>query len=246
MFGNNYFNSNTFGMNSGSLESFQGRIVGPSEIVPYANIVETAYPPYAISSEPFVGLKLFLRDSLANRGTPADRVRYLETVEYPDPYGRKDTNGRPLPSGVRVLHKIFEGTGAIIRETDNHKMIDGYWLITMPVPKSQLAQQLNNLGFVLTKLENEFGIVYQDVCDINISGRCPLIDTERALSQVSIPSAYKDYLMTSDNSPYKLGYIQRINDEYMILRTRWCLPRNNMFEHVNMITTSMQTIFRYR
>lgn len=219
------FNStfNAYGA-SNSVENFQNRILGPTEIVPYSDIVMQAYPPYAISMEPFVGLKVLVRDTQAHKGTPQARLQFLD--QY-------------APS-------LLQNQGVIIRETNNKIMMDGYWVITMPVPKTQLRQQLANLGKVLSDLERSFGIVYQDMVDINISGRCPLIDTELSLSQVSIPRIYHQYLVSSDNSPYKLGYIVRINDEYLVLRTRWQLPRNDMFENVSFITTAIQSMFRYK
>lgn len=207
-----------------TIETFQSRIIGPTEIVPYSDIVMQAYPPYAIASEPFIGLKVLVRDMQASKGTPAARLQFID----------------------QYLGSLLKDQGVIMRETNNNIMVDGYWVITMPVPKSQLKQQLNNLVVVLSNLEKYFGIVYQDMLDINISGRCPLIDTERCLSQVSIPRLYQQYLVPSDNSPYKLGYIVRINDEFTVLRTRWKLPRADMFENVQMIVTSVQSMFRYR
>lgn len=214
---------NTYGV-SNTIETFQSRVIGPTEVVPYSEIVMQAYPPYAISMEPFVGLKVLVRDTQANRGTPQARLQYID----------------------QYMPTLLQNHGVIIRETNNQIMMDGYWVITMPVPKSQLSQQLTNLGHVLQVLEKHFGIVYQDMIDINISGRCPLIDTERSLSQVRVPKLYQQYLVSSDNSPYKLGYIVRINDEYLVLRTRWKLPRPDMFENIQMIVTSIQGMFRYR
>ena len=214
-------NFTTYGIGS-TVETLQSRIVGPFEEVPYSDIVMQAYPPFAIMQEPFIGVKVLVRDMQAHKGTPAARLQYLD--QY-------------MPS---LLH----GQGVIIRETNGNIMNDGFWVITMPVPRSQLKQQLNNLGNVLSALENNHGIVYQDIIDINVSGRCPLIDTERSMAQISIPKIYQQYLVQADNSPYKLGGIVRINDEYLILKSRWKLPRLDMFENISMIVSCIQGMFR--
>lgn len=220
---NQTFNStfNTFGLTP-TLESFQGKILF-DEVIPYANIVETRYPAFAIAHEPFVGLKVLVRDTLAGKGTPAARIDFLDKY---------------------FMNRMF-GKGIIVRETDYYKLRDGYWIVTMPVPKSQLKLQLDNLGEALIILEKEFGIVYQEIIDINVSGRCQHIDTESAMSQINIPKMYKRYACDSKNSPYKIGNVIHINDEYVLLRTRWTLPRLDMFENIEMVTTFIQPMFRF-
>lgn len=214
-------NFSTYGVGS-TVESLQSRIIGPFEEIPYSDIVIQAYPPFAIMQEAFVGVKVLVRDMQASKGTPAARLQYLD----------------------QFMPDMLRGQGIIIRETNPNVMRDGFWVITLPVPKSQLKQQLNNLGNVLTALENGHGIVYQDIIDINISGRCPLIDTERSMAQVTIPTEYKQFLVHPDNSPYVLGGVVRINDEYMVLRSRWKLPRLDMFDRVSTIATCIQSMFR--
>ena len=214
-------NFSTYGVGS-TVETLQSRIIGPFEEVPYSDIVMQAYPPVAIMQEPFVGVKVLVRDMQAHKGTPAARLHYLD----------------------QYMPALLHGQGVIVRETNGNVMADGFWVITMPVPKSQLKQQLNNLGNVLSALEQQHGIVYQDIVDINVSGRCPLIDTERSMAQITIPKLYQQYLVQADNSPYTLGGIVRINDEYLILKSRWKLPRLDMFENISMIVTCVQGMFR--
>lgn len=225
MFNNptNFGNFGNFGA-SALLSQYQNRVIGPTEIVPYSDIVQQAYPPHAIAMEPFVGVKVLVRDTQASRGTPAQRMQYLD----------------------QHMPQIIANNGILIRETVNNLMIDGFWIITMPVPKSQLREQLNKLGNVLTVLEKHFGLIYQEIIDINISGRCPLIYTEMALSQVSIPKMFQKYMLSTDNSPYKIGYPIRINDEYVLMKTRWGLPRLDMFEHIIFIESCIQNMFKYR
>lgn len=219
----NSYNGSPFNMygGTGTLEAYQSHILFDEE-VPYASIVESRYPAYAFNQEPFIGLKVLCRDTQAHRGAPAARIEFLDKY---------------------LMHRLV-GKGILMRETDNYKMLDGYWVITMPVPKSQLRQQLDNLGEVLSILEREFGITYQEIIDINVSGRCQLIDTERAMSQIQVPKMYSRYLCDSVNSPYKIGHITRINDEFMVLRTRWTLPRQDMFENIGMVVSFIQPMFR--
>ena len=207
-------------MNNAFVQQYQTRVLGPSQTVEYSTIIRNLYPPQAVHQEPFIGIKVLCTDTNAYVTTPDERIRYIE-------------------SNMGFLR----GKGCIIRETAANKP-DGFWIITLPVPKSQLKDQLNKLGHVLSILENNFGIVYQDIIDINISGRCPLIYTEQALSQVVIPKMYQQYMMQTDNSPYKIGYPIRINDEYVLLKTRWGLPRQDMFENITVIESCIQNMFK--
>lgn len=218
-FGNTF---NTYGVGT-TLEQLQSKILGPVDIVPYSDIVKQAYPWYAFAQEPFVGVKVLTRDFKANTApSPYARMQYLDTY---------------VPS-------ILNGQGCLMRETNYGVLPDGLWAITMPVPMSQLMQQLNNLGNVLSALERHHGIVYQDVIDINISGRCPLIDTERSMTQIIIPKDYKDRHVESDNSPYKIGGTIRINDEYLLIRSRWTLPRLDLFANTQTISSCIRGVFK--
>lgn len=219
-FGNNTFN--TYGV-APTLEQLQSKILGPFDTVPYSDIVKQAYPWYAFAQEPFIGIKVLVRDFRAYEApSPFERLRYLDSQ----------------------IPNILSGQGCLMRETNYGILKDGFWIMTMPVPKSQLMQQLNNLGNVLSRLEREHGIVYQDVIDIIISGRCPLIDTERSMNQIIIPKTYKAYHIESDNSPYKIGGTVRINDEYLAIRSRWTLPRLDLFANIQTITSCVQGVFK--
>lgn len=218
-FGNTF---NTYGVGT-TLEQLQSKILGPYDIVPYADIVMQAYPWYAFTQEPFIGVKVLLRD--------------LNAYKFQSPYARLQFLDAKIPS-------ILNGQGCLMRETNYGILQDGFWVMTMPVPMSQLMQQLNNLGNVLSALEREHGIVYQEVIDIIISGRCPLIDTERSMTQIVIPKMYKDHHVESDNSPYKIGGTVRINDEYLAIRSRWTLPRLDLFANIQTLTSCVRGVFK--
>jgi len=181
------------------INQYQSRVLGPTEVVDYASIVKQAYPPQAVQSEPFIGFKILCRDLNANGVNPADRLRQI------------DAN-----------LGFLRGKGCIIRET-SMQMPDGFWVISFPVPRSQAQQQLMNLGAVLDVFERFFGIVRQDLVEVNVSGKCTLADTENCLRGVVIPTRYMPFLVTPNNSPYRLGSVVRINQMFMMFRTRWTL-----------------------
>lgn len=184
------------------VQQYQSRVLGPTEPVDYSSIVMQAYPPYALQMEPFIGFKVLCTDTNAYNGNPAERIRYIE-----------------------ANLGFLRGKGCIIRETSISKP-DGFWVITMPVPRSQVLTAINNLMEVLTILGQYFGIIRDGLFEINVSGRCHIAETERRLSGLTISTDYLANLVPPDNSPYRLGHIVRINDQYMVLRTRWDLSKN--------------------
>lgn len=185
------------------VQQYQSRVLGPTEPVMYSEIIKQAYPPQALHQEPFVGFKVLCTDTNAYGTNPAERIRYID-------------------SGLGFL----KGRGCIIRETSIQKP-DGFWVITLPVPRSQITQALNNLMNVLTTFEQYFGIVRDGLFEINVSGKCHINDTERCLSGLTIPQRYLTFVVTPENTPYRLGHIVRINDQFMVLRTRWDLSKTN-------------------
>lgn len=179
------------------MSQYQSRVIGPTEVVDYSALVVRSYPSYALQREPFIGFKVLCRDTNAHLMTPGDRMRQID-----------------------AYLGFMRGTGCLIRET-KPIMPDGFWVITMPVPRSQVAEQLLKLSEVLGIFEQQFGIVRDSIIEINVSGRCRMADTEKALSGLVLPPRYTNALITPGISPYKLGFVVRINDDFMVLRTRW-------------------------
>ena len=104
-----------------TVQQYQNHVLGPTEIVSYNTIVSQGYPPQAIQTEPFIGLKILCRDTNAAITNPAARMQQI------------DQN-----------LGFLRGTGCLIRETAL-TMKDGFWLISLPVPRSQLRQQIDKL-----------------------------------------------------------------------------------------------------
>jgi hypothetical protein len=175
-------------------------VLSPEEPVDYSSIIKAVYPPYAVQTESFVGFKVLCTDTLAPSTNPRDRMAYIDSQ----------------------LGFIIKNKGIIVRETNNTKP-DGLWIITLPVPRSQVATALNNLFDVLRSFENYFGIVCDGIFDVCVSGRCPVTEIEKSLQGITIPKSYMSYLIPTNNILFSIGQIQRINDMFMCLRTRWDL-----------------------
>lgn len=205
------------------VSNYQSHVLGPEEVVDYSTIVMQAYNPYVIQREPFVGFKVLCTDTQAYNSNPADRIRYL------------DAN-----------LGFLRGKGCIIRETKPNKP-DGYWVITLPVPRSQITIAINNLFDVLTTLEQYFGIVKDGIFDINVSGRCHVTEVENCFAGLYIPPRYMASLVPTNNVLCSIGHIQRINDNYMCLRTKWDLSRSTtpeqIFEDLTTISQLLSSMY---
>jgi hypothetical protein len=179
------------------IENYQCKILGPTEIVDYTSAIKQAYPPQAVMSEPFIGFKVLCKDV---SGMPAQQ-------RFPQ---------------IETSLGFLRGSGCIIRET-SMKMPDGFWVISFPVPRSQAMEQLQKLMTVLMTFEKYFGIIRQDLIEINVSGRCSMPETETCFRNVTLPQHYMKACVVPNNSPYRLGTITRINQMFMMFRSRWAL-----------------------
>ena len=183
------------------VNNYQNHVLSANEIVDYANIIRSAYNVVAIQQEPFIGLRVLCKDTRAfSLGNPGDRLRMLDQA-----------------------CQMLRGSGCILRESKASVMSDGIWVVTMPVPRSQLSIQLDNLMRVLQTLETHpnLGIIPIGVFEICVSGKCGTLETEGRLSRLSIPQKYQHMMISPMNSPYKFGVCTRINEYYMMYRTMW-------------------------
>lgn len=198
---------------------YQTHVLDPDEPVNYAEDIKMVYPPEVVMNEPFVGFKVLCTDTQYNTMNPGDRLRWLD----------------------QQMPNVLRGKGVFVRETHSGKR-DGIWLITFPVPKSEIRQALEELFQVMQSFEQFFGIVRDGYYDINVSGKCHVMQTEQMLQSLMIPSNYMGALVPSRNMLCSIGSIQRINEYYMCLRTRWNLnvlgdpsPRAH-FEHLSIVS----------
>lgn len=188
------------------IANYQNRVLGPAEVVNYSQCIRSAYPVQAIQTEPFVGFKILCRDlSAFDLGNTGDRLRQLDQF---CPYLR--------------------GSGCILRETGCSVMNDGLWLISMPVPRSQVQMQLGNVMKVLRIMAANLNVMPTGIFEVSVSGRCTPIEIEGRLSRLDIPPRFQSMIVPSANSPYKIGVCNRINDFYMIFRTMWNMSNSPM------------------
>ena len=180
------------------IENYQSRILKPDEIVDYSNELIRTVRPETIQFEPCIGFKIMCKDLNAYTTTQANRFQFLE-------------------QNLGFLRN----SGCIIRETHPSEAPDGFWVISFPVPQSQLSRQLINITNVIDLMAHHFGIVSQDMIEINVSGRCPATETEYRLSAINIPQNYRRFMVEPTNTPYKMGHILRINEDFALLRTMW-------------------------
>lgn len=190
-------------MNNMLVQQYQSRVLGPTEVVDYSSIVMNSYPADAFHQEPFIGFKVLCTDTNAYSGPPAERLRYI------------DAN-----------LGFLRGTGCIMRETSSAKP-DGFWVMTLPCPRSQLTIALNNMMNVLATLEQYFGIIREGIIEICVSGKCSVYETESRLGCLSITPRYLTRLVPPENTPYRLGHVRRINKQFMMLRTRWDMNKSD-------------------
>lgn len=207
------------------LSRYQNHVLGPHELVEWSKMTMTAYPVYAIQVEPFIGFKLECQDTQACTMDPRQRLEQID----------------------RIINQtgFLNGSGCIIRESD-HSRFDGLWVITVPVPRTQVPTQLNRLSGVMNAL-SRLGIKSTGIYEVNVSGKCSYGDTERCLSNLTIPNKFAMSLLSPGNSPYRYGYTQRINDNFMIMRTRWNYNQQNfgtISDNMSILAQLISTIFR--
>lgn len=197
--------------------SYTQKILQPDEVFPYSEMVMTFYErhnPGILAATPFVGFKIRLTDYDAYKTAPRARFEFLEPR----------------------LRNALDGTGCLIRETHKSDSIDGFYLISLPVPIQQLddinCDQLSRIGDVLRVLDQNFNISPNPYYEINISGRCTVSETADRLSTIRIPRNYKD-MFIPQNSPYNAGRVMRINNNYMLLRTQWDMSEYGSFNYEN-------------
>lgn len=207
------------------VQQYQSRVLGPTETVDYSTIVMQTYPPDALKQEPFVGFKVLCTDTQAYNGNPGDRIRAID-----------------------ASLGFLRGKGCIIRETSPAKP-DGFWVISLPVPRSQISLALNNLMDVLATFEQYMGIVRDGLFEVNVSGRCNVNETEICLGRITLPPSYASNLVPPDNTPYRLGHVVRINDNFMCLRTRWDLKHINTpasnYEALTVISQLIASMYHF-
>ena len=208
------------------------KVLSPSEIIDYSNLIINNYErraPGLLNTTPMVGFKVLFKDLDAYKAPGAERLRFIETY----------------------LPRILNGNGCILRETNNNSMPDGFWLITLPVPITQLndpvVNQIGRMLSVMDVLSREFNIVPVGMTEVNVSGRCTVLDTDNRIASVVIPEPLVQIHCPPENWSCKLGTVIRINDGFMLLRTRWNMDGMDIVhrkEAMLLASNILSTIFR--
>ena len=209
----------------------QTRVIRADDIVNYSGIVKAGHRPEIIQAEPFIGIKILCKDSQANTMTPAQRIAQLDRwLGFPNPM-----------TGLTP----FAGTGCCLRETKYSIMPDGFWLIALPVPRSVFGVQLQNFVRTIQMLKN-IGINQIGYVEINVSGRCPLSCVELCLNNLMIPDTFMAMADDSNDSPYKLGKVERINNNFICFRSRWKMNPSdpNLYQNISAISLLISAMYR--
>jgi hypothetical protein len=73
------------------------------------------------------------------------------------------------------------------------------------------------------------------------------METEYKLARFDVPSEYIGMLVHQPGSPYSIGYVERINEGYITVRTLWSYPVNTNIisdlEHIKMLAYLIAGIF---
>lgn len=209
----------------------QTRVIRADDIVNYSGIVKASHRPEIIQSEPFIGIKILCKDGRANTMVPAQRIAQLDQFL-----------GTPNPVNGMTP---FAGTGCCLRETKYTIMPDGFWLITLPVPRSVLGVQIQNLIRTIQMLK-QIGINQMGYTEINVSGKCPPGYLEFCLNGLMIPDNFMTFADQNDGSPYKLGKVERINNNFICFRSRWRFNPNdpNLYQNISAISLLISAMYR--
>lgn len=216
--------------------NYQNRVIGPNDVIDYSETIRQSYPAVTIQMEQFVGFKVLCRDMNAHLISSETRFRQIES-----------NLGFLINTGC-LIREAHANDSFI--EINGNRIGNGFWVITLPVPKRLMAQQLSQLDTVLDTLSSVFGIVPSGMVEINVSGRCLPHETEGRLSSLIVPT--KNCMgytpISPTNTPYKYGAVTRISDEYMCFRTRWRYDTTNApskpsVEDIAVITQLVSSIY---
>ena len=222
-------------VNDSMYRQYQQRVLYPNEVVRYDSIVMSAYKREDIQREPFIGLKILLKDNNFFRSrSPEQRLREIDSVAW----------------------RILQGSGCILRESNNSVMGDGIWLITFPSPRSLLETQMRLLIRVLQNLEYSLGLVQTNLIETCISVRCPENEVGGLLQRgVHMSPRYMNCIVRPTEQQfmtYTFGNVTPINRDYSLIRIRWMCNENESFRHpetlrdfVDYVTTKISGAFYY-
>lgn len=208
-----------------NITSLQNRVLGPSEDVPYATLTQRAYPPTAFR-EPFLSVKILMQDDgYMSARCGADRMKQIDSA----------------------CTRILANSGCILREAEPNVIHNGYgiYLISLPVPRSQFANQLRVVLSVMNNLAQYLNIVYTGVIETNVSGKMTQYDEAQAKKMFVLPNHLKEKItVRNEGWGSSVGKIEPINPDYRLFRVLWRSPATEGFiDEILDMTTYQVSIF---
>ena len=96
------------------------------------------------------------------------------------------------------------------------------------------------------QLLKQIGISQIGYVEINVSGKCPLNCLEMCLNNLMIPDNFMAFADQNDNSPYKLGKVERINNNFICFRSRWRMNPNdaNLYQNISALALLISAMYR--
>lgn len=204
-----------------NIQQYQSHVLAANEFVDYASMARQSYPPQSFRNEPFIGLKILLRDPTVN---PMDPVAVNEKLRVVDSIVPTATHGR----------------GLIVRESDPKQMTDALWIITMPVPRSQMPMQIRYAFDLVNEMEQRLGFQRCGLFEINVSGFYPGPNENLIMamnSSLAYSEKFKSASVPYESSPYRFGTVKRISNEFAMLRTRWDLGQRGLKDQFDDVIT---------
>ena len=191
------------------------KVLSPHQVFDYASYVKTFWPQHKF--EPMFGFKILMRDTMPGHN-PGDKVNYIE----------------------QNSQFFFAGRNCMMREGELVNIND-YFLISLPVPRSMLINQIQNISGVLQMLGEYAGLQRQATLEINVSGRTNMFEIQNLMSSIVIPPQYVQKMV-----PYSgmmMGNIQFLSNEFACIRTKWNIPEPTVLDDMLLLAQLISAVF---
>ena len=236
-------------------------VIRDYEFVYYIENIHDFYEYETIQLEPFIGIKILCKDNRSNTMGSAQRIAQVDQFLGKPIFGESQIDSITGCPGRKPHVK----TGFFLRETQHSVMSNGFWLISLPFPRSVLGVQIKNMIRTVQRLK-QIGINQIGYTQISVSGNITYED----LYYPSAEGLYCAYDMCmdmmpdnlkvfadhdynynyNDNDNYKIDYSfynpDYINTYYRCFKSRWKLNPNdpNLYKNISDISLHLSEVFR--
>lgn len=191
------------------------KVLTPNEVFDYSSYIMNTWPQY--KSEPMIGFKLLMKDTRPG-ANPGEKIQVIE----------------------QNSQQLFYGRNCMMREGPITEL-DSFYLISLPVPRSMLGTQINNISYCVQMLGMHLGICRQAVTEVDVSGKTNMYETQRMMSSIIIPPQYMQKIIPS--SGMMMGDLEFLNKEYACLRTKWNIPEPTVLDDMGLIAQLISSVF---